>query len=197
MTPRKKKHPYAVALGRRGGLKGGKARWAQVPPEERSWWARKAVRARWAQPVHEFHIRVKRALEEMFELDAMDADVTLDTSGNRFEFDFASRDRSMVAEAKAYTWTAYGYVPYAKINELRNAVTRLQGFPDTVQKILVIKESIHPRKGSLADYFVKHNKIGPVAVFELGDEDKLRLIADAHARILSRKGGEENAAPDA
>ena len=31
---RKKKDPHAVALGRRGGKKGGKARWAMVPPAE-------------------------------------------------------------------------------------------------------------------------------------------------------------------
>jgi len=33
--------------GRRGGLKGGKARWQGVPPEERSEIARRAVQARW------------------------------------------------------------------------------------------------------------------------------------------------------
>jgi hypothetical protein len=49
MTTPKKKHPYAVALGRRGGLKGGKARWAKIPPEERSQIARKIVQARWAR----------------------------------------------------------------------------------------------------------------------------------------------------
>ena len=48
-----KKNPYAVALGRRGGLKGGPARAASMTAEERSESARKAVEARWA--------RVKRA----------------------------------------------------------------------------------------------------------------------------------------
>jgi hypothetical protein len=36
-------------LGRRGGLKGGKARAAKMTPEERSESARKAVKARWAK----------------------------------------------------------------------------------------------------------------------------------------------------
>ncbi len=46
--PRKpRKNPYAVALGRKGGLKGGPARAAKMTPEERSESARKAVQARW------------------------------------------------------------------------------------------------------------------------------------------------------
>lgn len=41
------KNPAAVSLGRRGGLRGGKARAAKMTPEERSAAARKAVQARW------------------------------------------------------------------------------------------------------------------------------------------------------
>ena len=41
------KDPLAVALGRRGGLKGGKARAAKMTPAQRSEAARKAARARW------------------------------------------------------------------------------------------------------------------------------------------------------
>ncbi len=37
----------ARILGRRGGLKGGKARAAKMTPEERSESARKAAKARW------------------------------------------------------------------------------------------------------------------------------------------------------
>lgn len=43
------KDPDAVALGRKGGLKGGKARAAALPPERRREIARDAVRARWAK----------------------------------------------------------------------------------------------------------------------------------------------------
>jgi hypothetical protein len=42
------KDPAAVALGRRGGLKGGKARAARLTPEERKESAKRAARARWA-----------------------------------------------------------------------------------------------------------------------------------------------------
>ena len=46
---KKRKNPYAVALGRRGGKKGGPARAAAMTAEERSESARKAVQARWAK----------------------------------------------------------------------------------------------------------------------------------------------------
>ncbi len=42
--------PAAVKRGRKGGLKGGKARAAKMTPEERSEAARKAARARWKPP---------------------------------------------------------------------------------------------------------------------------------------------------
>ncbi len=41
------KNPAAVALGRLGGLKGGKARAKKLTPEQRSEIARKAARKRW------------------------------------------------------------------------------------------------------------------------------------------------------
>jgi hypothetical protein len=41
------KNPNAVALGRLGGLKGGKARFAKLTPEQRKEIAQKAARKRW------------------------------------------------------------------------------------------------------------------------------------------------------
>ena len=49
MPKPQKKDPAAVALGRRGGLKGGPARAASMTADERSESARKAVKARWAR----------------------------------------------------------------------------------------------------------------------------------------------------
>lgn len=46
---KKKKNPYAVLLGRRGGKKGGPARAANMTAEQRSESARNAVLARWAK----------------------------------------------------------------------------------------------------------------------------------------------------
>jgi hypothetical protein len=42
LDPSEGKDPAAVALGRRGGLKGGKARAAKMSPEERARWSRDA-----------------------------------------------------------------------------------------------------------------------------------------------------------
>jgi len=47
--PTKKKDPAAVALGRKGGLKGGKARAAKLTKEQRSASAKKAAAARWSK----------------------------------------------------------------------------------------------------------------------------------------------------
>jgi hypothetical protein len=45
--PAKEKNPAAVALGRLGGLKGGKARAKALTKKERSEIARKAAKTRW------------------------------------------------------------------------------------------------------------------------------------------------------
>jgi hypothetical protein len=44
------KDAAAVSLGRRGGLKGGKARAAKMSPEKRAEIARKAAATRWRKP---------------------------------------------------------------------------------------------------------------------------------------------------
>ena len=43
------KDPAAVSLGRRGGLKGGRARAAKLTPEQRKEIAKKAAETRWAR----------------------------------------------------------------------------------------------------------------------------------------------------
>ena len=45
----KKKHPGAVALGKLGGAKGGKARAAKLSAKRRRAIAKKAARARWSK----------------------------------------------------------------------------------------------------------------------------------------------------
>jgi len=46
---KKRKNPYAVALGRRGGKKGGPARAGNMTAAQRIESARNAVNARWAR----------------------------------------------------------------------------------------------------------------------------------------------------
>lgn len=47
--PDEGKDPAAVALGRKGGLKGGRARAESMTAEQRAESARKAAQARWAK----------------------------------------------------------------------------------------------------------------------------------------------------
>jgi hypothetical protein len=47
-APKPEKNPAAVALGRLGGLKGGKARAASLSPDERKRIAKAAAKKRWA-----------------------------------------------------------------------------------------------------------------------------------------------------
>jgi len=49
ILPAEEKDPAAVALGRRGGLKGGKARAEALTPEQRKASAQKAAEARWGK----------------------------------------------------------------------------------------------------------------------------------------------------
>ena len=49
MPKKTKKNPHAVALGKMGGAKGGKARAAKLTPERLSEIGRKAVLTRWAK----------------------------------------------------------------------------------------------------------------------------------------------------
>jgi len=46
-TPQSEKNPAAVALGRLGGLKGGRARADKLTPEQRKEIAKKAAEKRW------------------------------------------------------------------------------------------------------------------------------------------------------
>jgi len=52
-TPTKEKNPAAVALGRLGGLKGGKARAQKLSAKKRKEIARKAAKARWKKKLEE------------------------------------------------------------------------------------------------------------------------------------------------
>lgn len=49
VDPDEGKDPAAVSLGRRGGLKGGKARAEKLSARKRSEIAKKAAKARWAK----------------------------------------------------------------------------------------------------------------------------------------------------
>jgi|APFre7841882630_1041343.scaffolds.fasta_scaffold31662_3 hypothetical protein len=50
--PIKEKNPAAVALGRLGGLKGGKARAERLSAKKRTEIARKAAKTRWSKSIY-------------------------------------------------------------------------------------------------------------------------------------------------
>jgi hypothetical protein len=56
------KNPAAVALGRLGGSKGGKARARKLTPKQRKESARKAAVARWSRKKRAAQKRAKRVL---------------------------------------------------------------------------------------------------------------------------------------
>ena len=74
----KKKDPAAVALGRKGGKKGGPARAAKLTAKQRSESARKAVQARWEKSKHVSGHAAKRTRMES----PTTVTVTVDTSDN-------------------------------------------------------------------------------------------------------------------
>jgi hypothetical protein len=52
-TTKPEKNPAAVALGRLGGLKGGKARAEKLTAKKRSEIAKKAAKARWSSSIRD------------------------------------------------------------------------------------------------------------------------------------------------
>ena len=85
-------------------------------------------------------------------------------------FDLADVNTKVAVECKAFTWTATGNMPSAKITTAREALLYLQWLPDDWTKILAMSRSL--RSGyseSLAEYFVRLNDhlLGDVVVTEV------------------------------
>ena len=94
-------------------------------------------------------------------------------------FDLASATRRVVGECKAFTWTASGNVPSAKVTTLREACQYLRLLPEGTTRLLLMARSVHPRTGEpLADYFCRLNThlLGDVVVVEVGDYGSLRPV---------------------
>ena len=85
-------------------------------------------------------------------------------------FDLATEARDIVAECKAFAFTASGNNPSAKITTLREAVQYLRAAPGSPTRLLILKRDVHPTRGeSLAAYFVRLNSylLGDVKVLEI------------------------------
>lgn len=89
-------------------------------------------------------------------------------------FDFASSDKSIVVECKAYTWTEGDNTPSGKISTFNEAVYFLNFLPKDTIKILCIKKEVNPKhEKSLAEYYVSQygHIIGDVIILEVSDEE--------------------------
>lgn len=91
----------------------------------------------------------------------------------------ASRNRHVVCECKAYTWTSGGNAPQAKISNLREAATYLTLLkPDTI-RILAMQPSRHPRNGeSLAAYFSRLNGylLDGIDIIEVDEDGRVNVV---------------------
>src|SRR5258708_321643 len=97
---------------------------------------------------------LKRALSRDFDLE-----VAIEIGGGKsHSFDLATRGRDIVAECKAFKFTATGNNPSAKITTLREAVMYLRSIQGDIVRILIVKHDPHPKRGeTLGRYFVRLN----------------------------------------
>ena len=85
------------------------------------------------------------------------------------KFDLAESTGMTVVERKCYTWTESGNVPSAKMGFTNEAAFYLSFLPDTVEKIIVMAKSTHPRRGeTLAEYYFRTycHLLGNIKVME-------------------------------
>ena len=85
------------------------------------------------------------------------------------KFDLAESTGMTVVECKCYTWTESGNVPSAKMGFTNEAAFYLSFLPDTVEKIIVMSKSTHPRRGeTLAEYYFRtyRHLLGNIKVME-------------------------------
>ena len=110
--------------------------------------------------------RLERIYQEPFDIEI---DLPIGAPPKLHPFDIVSRSRSVVCECKAYTWTASGNVPSAKITHVREALGYLNQLPGDVIRILAVQQATHERqRESLGEYFVRLNRteIGDIVVVE-------------------------------
>lgn len=105
-----------------------------------------------------FQLRCRDALKHALGLD-FDLEVPIQIgSGKPHLFDLATKERHIVAECKAFGFTATGNNPSAKITTLREATVYLRSLPGNVQRVLIVKHAPHPKRGeTLGQHFVRLN----------------------------------------
>lgn len=112
---------------------------------------------------------LKRALNRDFDLE-----VPIEVGGGKLHsFDLATKARDIVAECKAFKFTANGNNPSAKITTLREAVMYLRSIQGSLSRVLIVKHDPHPKRGeTLGQYFVRLNShlLDQVTVLEMQED---------------------------
>jgi hypothetical protein len=105
-----------------------------------------------------FQLLCRKALKHAFGRD-FDLEVPIQIgSAKPHNFDLATTERDIVAECKAFAFTATGNNPSAKITTLREATVYLRSIPGDVRRVLIVKHAPHPKRGeTLGQYFVRLN----------------------------------------
>ncbi len=105
-----------------------------------------------------FQILCRDALERALGRD-IDLEVPIEIGGGKPHcFDLATRERDVVAECKAFSFTVSGNNPSAKLTALREAAMYLRSIEGNVARVLIVKHDPHPKKGeTLGRYFVRLN----------------------------------------
>ena len=146
-----------------------------------------------------FQVRCRDALRQALRRD-IDLEVPIEIGGGKHHsFDLATRERDIVAECKAFKFTATGKNPSAKITTLREAVMYLCSLPGNVTRVLIVKHDPHPTRGeTLGCYFVRLNRhlLEQVSVLEMpeGGGDLVCIHGDFDP---TRVGAQQNPASDA
>lgn len=98
------------------------------------------------------------------------------------KFDLVSNDKSVVVECKCYSWTEGQNNPSAKMATLNEAVLYFKLMPDFWKKVIVMKKSVHPKRGeTLAEYYLRTYNfvLEGITLFEIDIDTKtIRVIKE-------------------
>lgn len=125
-----------------------------------------------------FQLRCRDALNQALNREFY-LEVPIEIGGGKYHrFDLVPKEQDIIAECKAFSFTATGNIPSAKITTLREAAMYLRSVRGNPMRLLIVKQDMHPKRGeTLGRYFVRlnSNHLEQVTVLEM-PESGGRLI---------------------
>ncbi len=109
----------------------------------------------------------------------LEAELAIGTPPRRHRFDLVSRSGSVICECKAYTWTAGGKIPSAKITTLREAAGYLTQATVESTRVLAVARSVRPRqRETLGEYFVRPDAalLTDIVAVEIDESNNVRSL---------------------